>query len=118
MLRVIRTIFWAAAAFTFVNAMMPPKHVIKVFRWDKAEHFLAFYVLTALAVVAFPRLRLIWIGLALSAFGAGIELVQGLHLTMRHRDFMDWFADTLAIAAVLLPMALVGGRRALGGSGS
>ncbi len=115
-LRLIRAMFWCAAAFTFVNAMMPPRHALRLVKWDKAEHFLAFYVLTALAIAAFPRQRLIWIGAALSAFGAAIELVQGLHLIARHRDFWDWFADTVAIVAVLLPMALAAWRRRLGGS--
>jgi len=113
-LRIIRATFWAAMAFTFVNAVMPPRHAFRLVRWDKAEHFIAFYVLTALAIAAFPRRRLIWIAIALSAFGAGIELVQGLRIVSRQRDFWDWLADTVAIAAVLLPMALVAWRKRSG----
>jgi hypothetical protein len=43
----------------------------------------------------------------LSGFGALIEYVQGLPLVHRDRDFWDWVADTIAIAAALAPMLLV-----------
>jgi hypothetical protein len=58
-------------------------------------------------VAAFPRRRLWVIAVLLSAFGALIELVQGLHIVHRDRDFWDWVADTLAIIAALSPMLLV-----------
>ena len=75
--------------------------------WDKAEHFIAFYALTGLAVAAFPRRNLLVIAALLSAFGALIEFVQGLDDRASRRDFWDWVADTLAIAAALAPMLLV-----------
>src|SRR5665811_295441 len=71
-------VFWAAFTYTLVCAVLPSQHVIHIFMWDKAEHFLAFYVLTGLAVAAFPRGNLFVIAVSLSAFGALIELVQGL----------------------------------------
>jgi len=75
--------------------------------WDKAEHFLAFYVLTGLAVAAFPRGNLFVIAVALSAFGAIIELAQGLSFVGRDRDFQDWVTDSIAIGMALAPMLLV-----------
>jgi len=63
--------------------------------------------LTGLAGAAFPRRNLLVIAALLSAFGALIELVQGLDIVRRDRDFWDWVADTLAIAAALAPMLLV-----------
>jgi hypothetical protein len=75
--------------------------------WDKAEHFIAFYVLTGLAVLAYPKRNLFVLALLLSAFGALIEFVQGLPIVHRDRDFWDWVADTIAIAAALAPMLLV-----------
>lgn len=107
LLRVAQLAFWAALVFTFVCAVLPPQHVIHIFRWDKAEHFLAFYVLTGLAVAAFPRGNLLVIAAALSAFGALIEFVQGLSFVGRDRDFQDWIADTIAIGMALAPMLLV-----------
>lgn len=107
LLRVAQFVFWAAFTFTFVCAVLPPQHVIHIFMWDKAEHFLAFYVLTGLAVAAFPRGNLFVIAVALSAFGAIIELAQGLSFVGRDRDFQDWVTDSIAIGMALAPMLLV-----------
>jgi VanZ family protein len=107
LLRLAQLVFWAAVIFTFVCAVLPSNHVIHIFKWDKAEHFLAFYVLTGLAVAAFPRANLFVIVVALSAFGAFIEFVQGLSFVGRDRDFQDWVTDTVAIAVALAPMLLV-----------
>jgi Na+/H+-dicarboxylate symporter len=107
LLRLAKFVFWVAFIYTFVCAVLPSQHVIHIFKWDKAEHFLAFYVLTGLAVAAFPRGNLFVIAVSLSAFGALIELVQGLSFVGRDRDFQDWVTDTVAIGAALAPMLLV-----------
>jgi hypothetical protein len=111
LLRLTQATFWAALVFTFVSAVVPAHHAIRLVPWDKAEHFIAFYVLTVLAAAAFPRRNLILIAIALSAFGAAIEVVQGLKFVSRDRDFWDWVADTTAIAAALAPMVLIAWRR-------
>lgn len=107
LLRVAQLAFWAALIFTFICAVLPTQHTIHIFKWDKAEHFLAFYVLTGLAVSAFPRGNLFVIAAALSAFGALIEFVQGLSFVGRDRDIQDWLADIIAIGMALAPMLLV-----------
>jgi hypothetical protein len=107
LLRLAQFTFWAALVFTFVCAVLPSQHVIHLFKWDKAEHFLAFYVLTGLAVAAFPHGSLIIIAAALSAFGALIEVVQGLSFVGRDRDFQDWVTDTVAIGMAMAPMLAV-----------
>jgi hypothetical protein len=106
LLKVARLVFFAALIFTFYSAVMPPSHVLQLTPWDKATHFIAFYVLTGLAVAAFPKQNLIVVAALLSAFGALIELVQGLPVVHRDRDFWDWVADTLAISSALAPMLL------------
>lgn len=106
LIRVARLGFFAALIFTFYNAVMPPSHVLHLTPWDKATHFVAFYVLTGLAVAAFPKQNLLVVGALLSAFGALIEIVQGLPMVHRDKDFWDWVADTLAICAALAPMLL------------
>ena len=111
LLRLAQVLFWAALIFTFVCAVLPSQHVIHIFKWDKAEHFLAFYVLTGLAVAAFPRGNLFIIAAALSAFGALIELVQGLSFVGRDRDFQDWVTDTIAIGMAMAPILTVWWRR-------
>ena len=96
-----------ACVITLAGAVMPPSEGLQLLPWDKAEHFLAFYVLTSLAVVAFPRGRLIMIAIVLSAFGGLIELVQALPIVHRDAAWGDWVADTVAVAAVFVPMALM-----------
>jgi hypothetical protein len=107
LVRLAQIAFFAALAFTFYSAVIPPAHALRLVPWDKAEHFIAFYALTGLAVAAFPRRNLFAIAALLSLFGALIEFVQGLDIVRRDRDFWDWVADTLAISAALAPMLLV-----------
>lgn len=107
LVRLARLVFFAALAFTFYSAVIPPARAVQLVPWDKAEHFIAFYTLTGLAAAAFPRDNIFLLGAILSAFGALIEIVQGTPLVHRDMDFWDWVADTLAIAAALAPMLLV-----------
>ena len=107
LIRLAQAAFVAALIFTCYSAVIPPAHAVQLVPWDKAEHFIAFYALTGLGVAAFPTRRLWVIGVLLSALGALIEFVQGLHIVNRDRDFWDWVADTLAIIAALSPMLLV-----------
>jgi VanZ family protein len=104
LLRAAQLVFCAAFVFTFVSAVMPPHQAPKLFPWDKAEHFAAFYTLTVLASVAFPRRNLILIAVLLSAFGGVIELVQALPIVGRDCDVRDWIADMLAVIAALAPI--------------
>jgi hypothetical protein len=104
--------FAAALGFTFIEAIIPPQQALHLFPWDKAEHFLAFYVLSICASAAFPRRGLILIAAGLAAFGGLIELVQALPLLHRDCSFQDWLTDVVAITAALAPMALVPWRTA------
>jgi hypothetical protein len=107
LMRLAQAVFLAAVIFTFYSAVIPPRHAVQLVPWDKAEHFIAFYALTGLGAAAFPMRRLWVIAVLLSAFGALIEIVQGLPIVHRDRDFWDWVADTVAIIAALSPMLLV-----------
>jgi hypothetical protein len=103
----VQLAFWAALVFTFVAAVMPAHQAPKLFPWDKAEHFAAFYTLTVLAAAAFPRRGLLVLAVLLSAFGGVIELTQALPIVNRDCDFWDWVADTCAIIAALVPLVLI-----------
>lgn len=107
LIRLAQVAFCAALIFTFYSAVIPPQKALHLVPWDKAEHFLAFYALTGLAVAGFPRRNLFLLAALLSAFGAFIEFVQGLDVVHRDRDFWDWLADTIAICMALAPMILV-----------
>lgn len=94
-------VFWAALVFAFTMAISPHPPPLLGTMWDKAQHALAFAVLTALALLAYPRVRPLWIGLMLSAVGALIEVVQAIPSLHRDSDYHDWIADTVAILIVL-----------------
>jgi hypothetical protein len=106
LIRLARAVFVAALMFTFYSAVIPPSHALQLVPWDKAEHFIAFYALTGLAAAAFPRTNLFLIAALLSGFGALIEIVQGMPIVHRDRDFWDWVADTIAVSAALAPILL------------
>lgn len=101
--------FWLAVLVVLVLMLLPAEHAqgLPLNVWDKAQHALAFGVLTLLGLRAWPqrrdRLRLL-VGLVI--YGGGIEWVQ--HLTgWRHGDWADWVADSAGVALVAaLAMAM------------
>jgi VanZ family protein len=113
-LRVVLFAFWAAAIVTLVLAVLPPSEKPPLIPWDKAAHFLAFYVLAVLASGAFPRRPLLLLALGLSTYGALVELIQALPFVDRDASVWDWVADTVAIAAALLPLFIPRWRAWLG----
>lgn len=108
---VAQVAFFSALFFACYEAVIPPHKTIPLFPWDKAEHFAAFYVLTWLAAAAFPRSRLMVIGIGLSGFGALLELVQAIPALGRDCDYKDWIADTAGILATWAPMLLIWWRK-------
>jgi hypothetical protein len=106
-----RVVFWATLVITFVIAEMPPDKAPQLFSWDKAEHFTAFYVLSCMAIMAYPRTSLLVAGLWLSLFGATIELVQALPFIHRDCDIKDWIADVIGIASSFAPAIFYQWRR-------
>jgi VanZ family protein len=106
-LRLAQAAFWAAAIAVFILAVVPAPRAPRLFEWDKAEHFLAFYVLALFAAAAFPRRPLIVLALCLSVFGGVIELVQALPLVGRDSDVWDWVTDTVAAGAALIPLVVL-----------
>ena len=98
----VRAAFWLAALAVLVLMLLPAEHVqrLPINFWDKAQHALAFGVLTLLGLRAWPqrrhRLRLL---AGLVIYGGGIELAQ--HLTgWRHGDWADWVADSVGVVLV------------------
>lgn len=104
-----------ALAITLVLAFAPPSPGPGLLPWDKAEHFLAFYVLTGLSAAAFPGGRIWIVVAAMLALGAGIEIVQGLPFVHRDADVHDWLADGVGVVFALAPMLLSRWRREAGG---
>lgn len=106
--------FLLALALAFAITMaVSPRPPVAVSVGDKWQHMAAFGTLTLLSVLAYPRAALHRIGERLSFLGAMIEVVQSIPALHRDCDIMDWVADTVMIAGVLLIVAA--GRRLRGG---
>jgi len=89
----------AVAVIAVCYGAFGPPSARPLLPWDKAVHFAAFFVLTVLSLVSFPRTPALVVGAALS--GGAIEIVQGLSVIGRDREAGDWAADTLATVAAL-----------------
>lgn len=103
--RLARAAFWLTTAAVLVLTLMPAQFLPDTgpFNfWDKAQHALAFGVLTALGLWGWPQPVLRWrVLVALVALGGAIEVAQ--HLTgWRHGEWADWLADAAGVALVAL----------------
>ena len=97
-----RLLFWAAALFAFVMAILPSPPELPGEPGDKVQHMVAFATLAALGTWAYVDTALWQFLVGLSLYGALIELVQAVPAFHRDSDIKDWIADTLACGAVLL----------------
>lgn len=100
--RIVFIVFLAASAYALARALLPDDDSIGLIPWDKAKHFIVFYVLSVLASLALPNSRLHRIGLVILAFGGGIEVLQGL--VGRDASWLDLFADACGVSAAFGPM--------------
>lgn len=102
-----RVLFWGAAAFTLVMAVLPHPPRVPGDPNDKVQHIFAFVTLTLLLTHAYRALRWPRAALSLAAFGGAIELIQAIPALHRHADVVDWIADTAAVFVTLALVALV-----------
>jgi VanZ family protein len=100
--RVAQLLFWAAATFAFVMAVLPHPPAVPGGPNDKVQHIAAFATLSLLGSFAFPAATLLRMLFSLSLFGALIEVVQAIPALHRDSDVFDWIADMIAAAVVLL----------------
>jgi VanZ family protein len=97
-----RILFWAAAIFAFVMAVLPHPPELPGGPSDKLQHVAAFASLGLLGAWAYVEAPIFALFAGLSFFGAAIELVQAIPALHRDSDVKDWIADTLACGLVLL----------------
>lgn len=103
--RLARLAFWPALVFALVMAVLPkPPELPTDALGDKFQHMLAFFTLTTLAALGWPRASIVRTALWLSLVGAGIEVVQAIPDLHRDSDWRDWVADSAAIMAACLPV--------------
>ena len=100
--RPIRLAAYALATMILLYMCFAPSNDLpKVNIWDKEEHAIAWFVLTATGLILSPRRPR---GIALYAFGFGVfvEVVQGLMGFGRDADWHDVAADSIGIVAAFL----------------
>lgn len=112
--RIRRLLFWAAAIFAFVMAVLPHPPEIPGQPSDKLQHVAAFATLGLLGAWAYAETALLKLFAGLSLFGAFIEVVQAIPALNRDSDVRDWIADTLACGLMLLLAAYLPSRRRAG----
>lgn len=96
--------FWLAVALTLFFALVPQPPQVVPLPSDKAQHALAFAVLSVSCLLAYPGLARLPMFLALAGFGGAIELAQTIPALNRSGDLLDWLVDMAAVA-VVLPVA-------------
>ena len=69
---------------------------------DKEAHASAFFALTSLLLLSFPKMRRWDLAWLMVGFGGFIELVQGQ--IGRDCDLFDWIADCVGVAVVMVPV--------------
>ena len=100
--RAARIAFVVAAIFSFVMATLPHPPPIPGQPSDKLLHMLAFATLGTLAAAGFPGQSVARLFLALTVFGAAIELAQAVRMLNRDSELADLLADMTAALVALI----------------
>ena len=106
--------FWLAVIFAYVAAILPAKEAPHVSTWDKLNHMAAFFTITFLGRVAYPRVKALPLFGLIAGFGALIEVSQAIPFIHRDAEWADWIADIVATVAGLLlawPFAILADER-------
>ncbi len=103
MTNLLRILFWTAIAVTLFATLRTITTPVP--GSDKTQHAVSFGTLMLLAALAYPRARLAGLAVTLSGLGAAIEWIQPRF--GRSADIMDWVADTIGIAIMLVVIGLI-----------
>ena len=96
----LRFVFFGAVLFAVIMACIPEPPQIPGQPFDKAQHAIAFAVLTLLAQWSYPAARKWQIVVSLAALGALIEAAQAIPAVNRDASLLDWLADCGAVLAI------------------
>lgn len=91
-------LYAGAVAVLMWLTLTPSDELPQVSLWDKAEHALAWLVLTGLGLALSPRRPRAIVGFAL-VFGVLIEILQAILPIGRDADWHDALADSVGVAA-------------------
>ena len=96
---VLKGMFWLCFVAVNTLALSPAPYLppLEIFDWwDKAQHAIAFGALAVLAVLAYPGVSKVRIGLLLIAHGVLIEVLQ-YFTGYRFGDWQDAVADGVGV---------------------
>jgi VanZ family protein len=105
--RIVKPLFWCALLFAYTVAILPSSEAPKIAQSDKVEHMIAFFTLSLLGKLAYPRMATFSLGLLLMGFGALIEFTQMIPALHRDGNIADWIADCAAILVGLTVASLL-----------
>ena len=114
-------LFWPGVAVIIWGELTPhPPDLSSVLAWDKAQHFIAYFGLAAMATMVLGlNRRLAWAILAVILLGGSLEILQGF--TGRDPDILDFVANTIgALSGTtvgVLCWVVLRGRALVGGAG-
>ncbi len=105
--RPLRIALYAVAVGVLLYMCLAPSDGLpKVKLWDKEEHAISWFVLTATGLMLSPR-RPNAIAAFAFFFGVFVEVVQGLMGFGRDADWHDVAADSIGIVAAFIPYVLI-----------
>lgn len=105
--RIRMPLFWLLVAGAYIAAILPSQRAPDLGAGDKINHIAAFLVLTLVGRTAYGDRPAWLLAVALSAFGALIELSQAIPMLQRDASVQDWLADSAAILVALAMAALL-----------
>lgn len=107
----VRFVFFGAVLFAVIMACLPQPIQLPGLPYDKAQHAIAFAVLTLLAQLSYPAATSWRIFVSLAVFGALIEAAQAIPAVNRDASLLDWLAECGAVLAVTAAKILATKRR-------
>jgi VanZ family protein len=88
----------------------PPHEISDLLGWDKAQHFVAYFGLSLMAVLGWSGRRALLLFLAVIALGGTLEILQAM--VGRDAEWGDMLANTLGAAVgTLLALGLLAAAR-------
>ena len=103
MLLLFRTLLVLVTGATLALAMVPTPPAVTGLETDPAKHAAGIFVIMALAGLAFPRSRVVYLLLTVAIGSGALEYIQGQPPFTRNPDAADWAAGMVgAIAAAAL----------------
>ena len=105
-------VFCLAVAVLVHESLLPSIGAPKLNHWDKLVHFVAYFILSTLALFAFTWAKLLALFILVSRIGGSLEIGQELMDAGRDGTWADQLANMLGAGAPMLMWYLYKRRKA------